>query len=127
MCVHLFRAVSSPSCANFVLKQAAKDNAYLYGEEAADVFETNFYVDDLLKATETTNSAINLIWNVKKICGAGGLRLTKFISNDREVLSSILTEDHAPNIKNVHLNYDELPIERTLGMQWNIENDQLEF
>ena len=66
MCVHLFGAVSSPSCANFALKQAAKDNAYIYGEEAAEVVENNCYVDDLLKATDTTNSAINLIWNVKK-------------------------------------------------------------
>ena len=61
------------------------------------------------------------------MCAAGGFRLTKFISNDREVISSIPREEQAKEIKNVDLNHDRLPMERALGMLWNIENDQLEF
>ena len=50
MCVHLFGALSSPSCANFALRQAARDNKDSLGSECADVLHRNFYVDDLLKS-----------------------------------------------------------------------------
>ena len=116
MCVHLFGAVSSPPCANFALQQAAKDNTYLYGEETVEFVNKDFYVDDLLKSTETAGSAMDLISKVTKMCSARGFRLTKFISNDREVIFSIPKKDQVPKIKNVDLSYDDLPIERALGM-----------
>ena len=78
MCVHLFGAVSLPSCANFALKQTAEDNAKVYGNEAAEVVKHDFYVDDLLKSTPTTEAAVELIPKVTKMCAAGGFRLTKF-------------------------------------------------
>ena len=116
MCVHLFGAVSSPSCANFALKQTAEDNAKVYGNEAAEVVKHDFYVDDLLKSTPTTEAALELIPKVTKMCAAGGFRLTKFISNDRKVIGSIPREEQAKEMKNVDLNHDRLPMERALGM-----------
>ncbi|KAI2646110.1 putative RNA-directed DNA polymerase from transposon BS [Labeo rohita] len=50
MIVHLFRAVSSASCACYALRQTAKDNQSLF---LADVIKTvfeSFYVDDCLKS-----------------------------------------------------------------------------
>jgi len=47
MCVHLFGAISSPSCANFALRQAAIDNTSRFGIETADILKNDFYVDDL--------------------------------------------------------------------------------
>lgn len=46
MTVHLFGAVSSPSCASFALKQTAKDNKEKYHKEIIDTVYRNFYVDD---------------------------------------------------------------------------------
>ena len=89
--------------------------------------EHDFYVDDLLKSTPSTEAAVELIPKVTKMFAAGRFRLTKFISNDHEVIGSIPREEQAKDIKDVDLNYDCLPMERTLGILWNIENDQMEF
>ena len=49
----------------------------------------------------------------------GNFRLTKFISNDKDVLAAIPAKERT--IKNLDL--DRLPIERALGQQWNIDTD----
>ena len=35
MCLHLFGAVSSPSCSNYALRKSAVDNSSYYGNDAA--------------------------------------------------------------------------------------------
>ena len=55
----------------------------------------------------------------------GGFNLTKFTSNDREVLSSLSAEKRAN--PNLDLSLDKLPNERTLGISWNLESDELGF
>ena len=47
----------------------------------------------------------------------GNFRLTKLISNDKDVLAAIPAEGRT--IKNLDL--DKLPIQRALGQQWNID------
>ena len=61
------------------------------------------------------------------MCSSGGFKLTKFISNSRRFLETILIEDHAKGLKDLDLKFDSLPIERALHMLWNVENDTLEF
>lgn len=46
--VHLFGAVSSPSCENFTLQKTAEDNCEKYDEEVIETVMSNFYVDDCL-------------------------------------------------------------------------------
>ena len=48
MCVHLFGAISSLSCANMALKKTADDSQGNFGKEAAAMVKYDFYVDDLL-------------------------------------------------------------------------------
>ena len=57
----------------------------------------------------------------------GGFKLTKFISNSREVLTTIPEERHHQKIKDQDLNIGDLPVERALGVHWNIKNDHLGF
>ncbi|XP_053398103.1 uncharacterized protein LOC128556591 [Mercenaria mercenaria] len=61
MCVHLFGVSSSPGCANFGLKQTAKDNELEFGEEVANFLRHNFYVDDGLKSVPSVEEAIRMI------------------------------------------------------------------
>ena len=61
MCVHLFGSISSPSCANFALKRTADDQESKFGKEAADTLRRNFYVDDLLKSSDTSQRAQQLL------------------------------------------------------------------
>lgn len=49
----------------------------------------------------------------------GNFGLTKFLLNDRDVLSALPAQDRT--IKNLDL--DKLPIERALGQHWNIDTN----
>ena len=48
--VHLFGAVSSPSCANFALRKAVDNNLQQFDSEAINTVKRNFYIDDCLKS-----------------------------------------------------------------------------
>ncbi|XP_064625911.1 uncharacterized protein LOC135486745 [Lineus longissimus] len=55
--------------------------------------------------------------------GQGGLRLTKFISNSLEVLSAIPEENRAIGCKDLIIGSP--PLERALGVSWNVASDTL--
>ena len=127
MQVHLFGAISSPSCATFALQKTADDNEIEFGTEAADTLRKNFYVDDLLKSVESVPIAVKAVTAMQRMCSAGGFRLTKFVSNDRRVLEKIPFNDRVKNIMNVDLTQTVLPMERALGVHWCVESDILGF
>ena len=126
MTVHLFGAMSSPSCANFALKQTMNDFEGEYGERAANFMCNDFYVDDGLKSVATAASAVELVKNVKAMCHQGGFSLHKFLSNSKEVIKNIPESDRADGVKEINLDLDTLPLERTLGVQWCVESDSFE-
>ena len=81
MIVHLFRATSSPSCANFSLRQTAEDNSQELSKEAVDSVKDNFYVNDRLKSAPSETKAINLVNELRTLLSKGEFCLTKWISN----------------------------------------------
>ena len=68
MKLHLFRATSSPGCANYALKMSANDNQTDLGIEGANFICKNFYVDDRLTSVESVHNAVTLIKDTKEIC-----------------------------------------------------------
>lgn len=76
MTVHLFWAVSSSGCTNFVLKTTADDFEGECGNDAGD-FVRDDYVDDGLKSVPSIEQAINLMENTKTLCKKGGFNLHK--------------------------------------------------
>ena len=60
MTVHLFGAVSSPSCANFALRKTAEANFQRFDFEVINTVRRNFYVDDCLKSVPSESEAIRL-------------------------------------------------------------------
>ena len=127
MKVHLFGAVSSPSCSNFALRKTADDNKDDFEDDVCNILRHNFYVDDKLKSHTTIPGAIEKSYKVKELCKRGGFNLTKYVSNSREVLESIDKKDHGKSFKDLDLNVDMLPTERALGVHWCIENDSFGF
>ena len=61
MLVHLFGTTSSPSCANFSLRQTADNNQDTFSKEVIDTVRRNFYVDDCLKSVRNEVEAVQLI------------------------------------------------------------------
>jgi hypothetical protein len=127
MTVHLFGAVSSPACSNFALRKTANDNEKEFGPLDVRKIKRNFYVNDCLKSVNDTTSAINLINNLRSLRAKGGFHLTKFTSNSRVVLQSIPDNERSKELKNLDLEHRKLPIERAIGVYWNIESDEFEF
>lgn len=125
MQVHIFGATSSPCCSNKSLRQTADDNEDKYGSEVAETVRRNFYVDDLLKSVQTTDQATILACNLIAMLKEGSFHLTKFLSNRREVLSAIPSQERANPTLNLEL--DRLPINRTLGLHWDAERDTFCF
>ena len=127
MLVHIFGGVWSPSCANFSLLQTAKDNAHQFDAEIAETVQRNFYVDDCLKCAKSEEHAVKLVDQLSKMLACGGFHLTKWVSNSRKVLHSIPVSKQAKGVKDLDLDKDLLPIERALGVRWNIETDEFTF
>ncbi|KAK0142765.1 hypothetical protein N1851_019297 [Merluccius polli] len=127
MTVHIFGAVSSPSCATFALLKTADDNQNDYAAEIVNTIRQNFYVDDCLKAVSTVEQATYLYENLTNLCAKGGFRLNKWVSNHRSVLATIPEDQRAKGVKTLDLDKDQLPMGRALGAQWNVEQDTFTF
>ena len=125
MGVHLFGAVSSPSCANFALRKAADDNSQLFDSEAINTVKRNFYVDDCLKSVPGEEEAIRLTDDLRRLLEKGGFNLTKWVSNSRKVIGSLPVSERAGTFKDLH--DGQLPVERALGVRWDVERDKFCF
>lgn len=86
---HLFGATSSPSVSNFYPRKTA----HLHEDEFEKVLivtvNRNMYVDDMMKSTCTTERAIRLVSQLRKLREKDRFRLTEWYSNDREVMATI--------------------------------------
>ena len=58
---------------------------------------------------------------MRELLQKGGFKLTKWLSNDREVLTAIPEGERASSV--VNLDVDDLPTETALGLKWNVEED----
>ena len=116
MTVHLFGASSSPGGANYGskrLRTITKTTLDLKRPTSLDG----------LMSVDTPQRAVSLTKQRKGLCARGGLRLHKFVSNSKDVISAIPPEDHSSPLKNLNLGHDRLPIERALDVQWCLETD----
>ena len=58
---------------------------------------------------------------------SGGFHLTKWICDDPKVLDVIPQSEMASQLRNLCLDIEALPIERALGLKWNVEGDCFQF
>ncbi|XP_041455129.1 uncharacterized protein LOC121407938 [Lytechinus variegatus] len=123
MCVHLFGGTWSPSCCNFAMRRTAEDNHGQCTSDAAKVVQRNFYVDDCLVSLQDEEKAVKLATELRMLLQKGGFRLAKWLSNNPRVLQTIPLEDRAKQVAGLDLNHEALPVERALGMRWDIEQD----
>lgn len=126
MKVHLFGAASSPGCANYGLKQLATDNESEFPLGSQFIMK-DFYVDDGVTSIENVNDAIQLAQEAQKLCATGGLRLHKFMCNDKSVLENIPLSERAAEVKALDLVFKDVTLERALGIHWHIESDTFRF
>ena len=81
----------------------------------------NFYVDDMLRSSREIDEAADLTQRIRNICKAVGFILTKFVSNNIEVMKSIQEELFRKSINIKELESGEVQKERVLRVVWIIK------
>ena len=114
MFFHLFGGKSSPSCSNYALKRTV-DYQIDFEEDVAKTLQNIFYVDDMLKSSPDLETAIDLISIVRGLCGAGGFNLTKFASNNVEVMQAIPDEHVRKNVNLKQLQKSKSQSKKCIG------------
>ena len=102
-----------------------EDNKHIFSSQAVGTVNKNFYVDDCLKAVANADEAIHLVSELSAMLSKGGFHLKKWISNNRDVMACVLEDERAKSVKDLDL--ENLPVDRALGMEWNVEKDTISF
>ena len=113
MAKHLFGAMSSPSVANFCLRKTADLYGVELDAEAEEIVKHKQCVDDMMKSMSTNKKAITLVAQLRELLARGSFCLTKWYSNDREVLVTIPESETAKSVLN--LDSEKLPTETAPG------------
>ena len=127
MRVHLFENTSSPAIATLGLRKTAKVEDSEFGRDAREFVENNFYVDDGLKSLPNSQQSIDLLRRTQAMLATANLRLHKIASNNSEVTRAFSTDDRAADLCSLDLNKDTKPIQRSLGVYWDLETDTFMF
>ena len=83
-------------------------------------------MDDVLKSVPSVRDALTLIQEFRDLRKKGGFKLTKFISNKKDVLYQIADALKRDGAKDKDLT-GSLPIERALGIFWDAKNDVIKL
>ncbi len=127
MKVHIFGNTSSPAVATFSLRKTAQVGEPMFGSDAREFVENDFYVDDGLKSVASGQQAIDLLQRTQAMLATGNLRLHKISSNDPHVMNAFPPNDRAADLRDLDLNPDSAPIQRSLGVSWDIKSDSFTF
>lgn len=82
--------------------------------------ERDFYVDDGLKAMPMAEETVDLLKRTQEMLASSNLRLHKIASNSPAVMNAFPVEDHVKDLKDLDLEKDSPPIQRSLGLSWNL-------
>lgn len=121
--VHVFGAKSSPSVANYALKQCT--NYTQCTETVNSAVQCNFYVDDFLKSVSSEKECLSIISEVSKVLSQTGFTLTAFNSNSPEILKALPPESLSKDAC-IHELQDNDETQ-ALGVIWKTGNDKLSF
>ncbi|XP_061170421.1 uncharacterized protein LOC133179742 [Saccostrea echinata] len=128
MKVHVFGNSPSPAVATYGLRKVAEISSKAFGEDVKLFVERDFYVDDGLTSLCEEVSAVDLIKRTQQaLLNEGNLRLHKIVSNSRAVMNSFESRDLAKGLEDVDIGAEELPVQRSLGICWNLNSDSFLF
>ncbi len=88
MSVHTFGAISSPSIANYALKDTANTADTKYDAIVGHTIRRNFYVDDCLKSCPDVPTAVKLVKELVSATAEGGFRVTSVSKSIRAAVST---------------------------------------
>ncbi|XP_067931866.1 uncharacterized protein [Watersipora subatra] len=107
-----------------VSEMVREDDNIEISKSAAEFLKDNFYVDDGIFSVDDIRTAKDLVNSAREICSKGNLRLHKYVSNEPAALADLPEsekETEAISFNSI------MPTQRTLGVSWCLQSDQLCF
>lgn len=126
MTVHVFGNSPSPAVAIYCLRRTASE-ATESTPEAKEFVMRNFYVDDGLASFPTEADAIKILQTSQEMLAESNIRLHKIASNSSSVMQAFPTEDWAKGVKDFDFGGESPPLQRSLGLGWNLVTDSFTF
>lgn len=124
MTVHVFGNSPSPAVSAYGLRKSVEEA----DEDVKHLIEHDFYVDDMLYAVEHEDRAIDLIKRTQiSLKERGNITLHKIASNSKHILKAFNNEDLAKDLRYLNLDVDKAPIQKSLGMCWDIETGTFSY
>ena len=127
MRVHVFGNSPSPAVAIHGLHKSVQVNEFHIDPDVKHFVMRDFYVDDGLKSLPTVEAAVDLLKKTQEVLSKSNLRLHKIAANSKEVMEAFPSSDHASDLKDLDLDADMLPLQRSLGLDWNLQTDSFLF
>lgn len=118
---------TSPAIAIYGLKWTADQGEKENGEDAKQFIMRNFYVDDGFTSVSSEAEADSLLQRTREMLAESNLRLHKLALNRSSVMEAFPANDWANNLKDLVLGVDSLPLQRSLGISWNLLSDRFTF
>ena len=113
-----------PFIANFELKKAGADKKDIIYSSVVTSIDQDFYIGDFLKSGNSEEHLTRIIKTVISVLKESGFRLTKFVSNNQDILNQ-LPETEILNNKAIAEQSDQESTHKTLGILWNVNSDEL--
>lgn len=127
MKVHVFGNSPSPAVAIYCMRKAAQEGEREHGTDAKRLVDRQFYLDDCLASVANPEEAIDILTRTREMLAEYNLLLLKVSSNNKQVIKAFPVEDRAKSIKDLDHSADSLPVQRSLGLSWNLEADSFTF
>jgi hypothetical protein len=113
--------VHPPAVATLWLRKTAQAAESEYGQHVTNFVTNDFYVDDGLTSCPTAEEAIKVMKDTQEALKKyGNLRLHKFAS-------AFPSSDLATNLKDLYLEANTNPLQRSLGLIWDLNTDRFLF
>lgn len=127
MTVHVFGNSPSPAVAIYALRRAAELGEAECGMDAKNFVLRNFYVDDGITSVPTEREAIDLLKHTQIMLSKSSLNLHKVASNGASVMEAFPSSERAKDLKDLDFSKDTIPLQRSLGISWNLKTDCFTF
>ncbi|XP_063404523.1 uncharacterized protein LOC134687988 [Mytilus trossulus] len=126
MCVHVFGNTPSPAIATYGLRKCVENEPT--ENDVKEYVNRNFYVDDGLVNFTNEEEAVSVLKRTQQsLLENGKLKLHKIASNSEKVMNAFNPDELAKELKTLDLNKDELPIQHSLGMSWDLQQDSFTY
>jgi hypothetical protein len=104
------------------------DEQFSNAKDVREFVEKGVYVDDGLASVSTAVKVDSLVKRTQASLSSGGnVKHHTIALNSDEVLNAFPKEDLAKGLKKLDLRSDRLPVQRSLGLGWDLGSDQFTY